>query len=140
MSESTFAAIPAPGSIGTATLVVSAENVAKKLGSGSLDVLATPALVALMEKAACEAVNPFLAPGWTTVGVKIDVSHSAPSLLGWKVEAKAEIVKAEGREIRLVIKASDEFGPVGAAEHARVAVSAEKFMERAAKRPEGKKG
>jgi predicted thioesterase len=139
-TDPAFAAPPALGAASDASLTVAFETTAKTMGSGALDVLATPALAALMEKACCQAVNPFMAPGWTTVGVFLGLSHTAPSLPGAKVEAMAEIVSVKGREVRFSVKARDERGQVGACEHARMAVSEEKFMGKAKKRAEGRGG
>jgi predicted thioesterase len=120
-------------------MVVTKDVTAKSLESGSLEVLATPALAALMEKAACLAVDPYLSPGITTVGVLLTLKHEAASGLGAKVTATAKIVSAQGREIRFEIKASDEAGQVGSCDHARFAVGAERFMEKVGRRAEGPK-
>lgn len=95
MSKSTFTV----GATGSASVVVSAENTALAMGSGSLEVYATPALVALMEKAACNAIASSLAPGETTVGTKMDTSHLSATPLGCTCTAEAKLTGAEGRVI-----------------------------------------
>ena len=140
MAESPFSSPPVVGTSSTASLVASLENAARAVGSGSFDVLATPALAALMEKASCQALNPFLTPGWTSVGTLLNLAHSAPTLPGAKVEATATITAVEGREVRFDIKAFDGSGQVGSCEHARVAVSEAKFLDRAKRRAESPSG
>ncbi len=109
---------------------VTEELTAQHLGSGSLKVYATPALVALMEKAACNALEGSLDSGVTTVGVRIEVSHEAATPLGMRVWAEAKVVSQEGRSYEFEITAYDEAGVIGKAFHQRIAVKADRFMEK----------
>jgi fluoroacetyl-CoA thioesterase len=77
--------------------LVGPEQTARHLGSGGVDVWATPEMVRLMERAALAAVDPLLPPGWATVGAALDVQHLAPTPLGLRVWARAELVAVEGR-------------------------------------------
>lgn len=100
------------------------------MGSGSLMVYATPALVALMEHAACEALKGMLDEDVTTVGTQMNVKHVAATPMGMAVRAEAELTAQEGRGYTFAIKAYDDAGLIGEAEHQRVAVKIEKFMAR----------
>ena len=103
---------------------VMAENTAKTVGSGTLAVFATPAMAALMERAAAELCQP----GWTTVGTSLSIKHRAATPVGCAVRAAAEVTAVDGRNITLKITAYDEHEEIGAGIHERVAVMTEKFM------------
>lgn len=100
------------------------------MGSGSLAVYATPALVALMEHAACEAIASTLEDGVTTVGTEMNVQHVSATPVGMEVWAEAELTAQEGRGYAFAITAYDAKGVIGTATHKRVAVKAEKFLAR----------
>ncbi|ABB15551.1 thioesterase family protein [Carboxydothermus hydrogenoformans] len=119
---------------GTAKTTVSLEKTAKAVGSGSLEVFATPMMVALMEKAAVNAVAVALSPGETTVGTKIEVSHIKASPVGALVEAKAKLISVEGRKLTFLVEAFDEQGKIGEGRHERVRVNIEKFLEKVSSR------
>ncbi len=118
------------GLTGKAQGVVTKEQTAKQMGSGSLEVFATPCLVALMESAACNAIEQVLEAGSTSVGVEIHITHSAATPVGMRVWAEATLTHREGRTYRFTIQAYDQAGPIGSAEHTRVAVQAAKFQEK----------
>lgn len=120
-----------PGLQGEASLLVEEENTAQKMGSGSLSVLATPALVALMEKAATRAIAEHLPEGQTTVGIRIDIHHLAPTPVGMEVKARAELTGVEGQRLHFQVEAGDQNELVGRGEHFRVIVPAENFLQRA---------
>lgn len=113
---------------------VTEQNTAKALGSGSLPVYATPAMCCLMEKAAAELAEENLPQDWTTVGGSINILHKAPTPVGSKVRAEAEVLAVEGRKISYRVMAYDERGLIGEGEHERFAVAREKFMAKAASR------
>jgi fluoroacetyl-CoA thioesterase len=115
---------------GRAALRVAADHTAERLGSGDLPVFGTPALAALFEAAAVNALAGHLAPGETTVGTRIDLSHSAPSPLGAEVVAEAELVAVEGRTLRFAATARDGSGPIGDCRHERVIVTRDRFLGR----------
>lgn len=119
-------------------LVVDKSNVAGNLGSGDLDVFATPAMIAGMEGAAAACAAPFLEEGQSTVGTRVEVSHTAATPLGMKVVCHAQLTAAEGRTLQFKVWAEDEAGPIGEGRHTRAVISREKFMERTnAKRAKG---
>ncbi len=115
----------------TVTDRVSENSIAKTLGSGSLEVYATPAMTCLMEKAATEALEPLLADGWTTVGISLDVQHKAATPVGLSVRAEAEVTAVEGRKITFRVRAFDDKEEIGSGVHKRFAVLKEKFLAKA---------
>lgn len=115
----------------TVTEKVTDKNTAKTMGSGSLDVYATPAMTCLMEKAATEALEPLLSDGWTTVGISLNVQHKAATPLGLGVRAEAEVTAVDGRRITFEVKAFDDKEEIGSGTHERFAVMKEKFMDKA---------
>lgn len=110
--------------------VVSAANTAATLGSGDMDVFATPAMVALMENAAMLAVRDHLPEGSATVGTEITTSHIKASPLGAQITASAELVEVEGRRLGFVVKAWDEKGVIGEGRHTRFVVDRERFLSK----------
>ena len=122
------------GMTGTYKVLVSDDNTAKTMKSGSLDVFATPSLVAIMEAAAVEAIKNELTDAETSVGCYISTSHLAPSLIGDEIVAKAEVLSVDGRQIKFKVSAFDGDTLIGDGEHIRVVVDKEKFMGKALKR------
>lgn len=115
---------------GRAEDTVSEKNVASRIGSGVVDVYATPCLIGLMEEAAQTSVAPFLGEGMTTVGTKLNVSHDAATPIGMKVWAESELVEEDGRRLVFSVKAYDECGLIGQGEHERFVVKLDRFMEK----------
>ena len=112
----------------TSETVVSLSNCAVTMGSGDLEVFATPAMVALMENAAMKAVAPALLQGATTVGAEINTTHIKPSAIGAKVQATATLTAVEGRKLTFEVEACDEVGAIGKGTHVRFIVDKERFM------------
>ena len=106
-------------------------NTARAVGSGSLDVFATPMMIALMERAACEVLSDALETGQTSVGTQINVSHTAASPVGAVITATATITNADGRKIEFAVTANDDAGEIGNGTHTRVIVDEKKFMAKA---------
>lgn len=114
------------------TMIVKKENLASSVGSGSLDVLATPAVAALMEGAAAQLAQKLLDnEELTTVGTAISIEHTSPTPLGAEVEAEATLTKTEGRLFYFVLIARDASGEIARGTHTRVSVNAEKFQKKA---------
>ena len=118
------------GLVYTSKVKVTQANTALALGSGDMEVFATPALVALMENAAMKAVQPELPEGSTTVGAFIETTHVKPSALGEEVSATAVLENVEGRKLTFKVTASDTKGMVGEATHIRYIVDRERFMSK----------
>ena len=103
------------------------------MGSGDLDVFATPAMVALMENAAMKAVADALPEGSTTVGAEMNVTHIKPSGLGAEIVATAVLTVVEGRKLTFNVGARDAEGMIGEGIHIRYAVDRRRFMEKVGK-------
>ena len=114
----------------TSKTTVCAQNIAKAMGSGDLEVFATPAMAALMENAAMNAVSKALPEGTTTVGALLDISHLRPSGVGENVEAMASLEDVDGRKLTFRVIASDSKGLIGEGKHVRYVVDVEKFMSK----------
>ena len=99
------------------------------MGSGALKVFATPSMVALMEKAAGESVQPFLEEGQGTVGTLMNVKHLAATPLGDTVVAETELKEVDGRRLVFSVKATDSAGVIGEGVHERFIIGNERFME-----------
>ena len=109
-------------------MVVNEGNTAEFIGSGDMAVLATPAMVALMENAAMMAVALHLNEGDTTVGSMISTSHLKPSKIGRSISAIAELTEVEGRKLTFKISAYDGDTLIGEGDHVRFVVNREKFL------------
>ncbi|MHB1486809.1 MAG: thioesterase family protein [Acidimicrobiales bacterium] len=120
-----------PGLSARATLEVRSGDTANQLGSGDVDVLATPILIALCEQASYLAAAPELGPGMTTVGMRVQFDHLAPVAVGGMVTAEATLDKIEGRRLTFTVSASDRAGLVGAGKVTRVVVEVEHFLKKA---------
>ena len=114
-----------------ASATVTEENIASTMGSGCLRVFATPAMCCLMEKAASELMDSLLDEGSTTVGISLNIAHSAATPVGMSVTAAAEITAVEGRKITFKVTARDEAGEIGSGTHERFIVYKEKFQSKA---------
>jgi fluoroacetyl-CoA thioesterase len=118
----------ATGMRGEAEMVVGDADTARSLGSGTVDVLGTPRLVALCEEASCRAVDAVLDDGTTTVGMKVGLDHLQPSAIGERVVAEAVLSKVEGRRLTFTVSASDHRGLVAVGKVQRVVVDVQRFL------------
>lgn len=109
-------------------VVVSLDNTALTLGSGDMEVFATPAMIALMENAAMNSVVEHLDAGATTVGTMMRSSHIKASPVGAEITAEAELIAVEGRRLTFAVKAWDEKGVIGEGEHERFIVDKTRFL------------
>jgi predicted thioesterase len=116
---------------GKKEITVTQELTAKAMCSGSLDVFATPAMIALMENTAFESVAAELEPGRGTVGTALNVKHVSATPVGMKVTCETELVKVDGRALTFSVKAYDEAGLIGEGEHERFIIFEEKFQAKA---------
>lgn len=110
--------------------VVDEDNTALAVGSGDLEVFATPMMAALMENAAAACIAEELGEENTSVGTMLSVSHVRATPVGMKVKATAELLKVEGRKYDFKVTAEDERGLIGEGTHSRVAVNRERFLEK----------
>lgn len=109
---------------------VTRELTAEAVGSGALPVFGTPFMAAMMENAALTALQTFLEEGQGSVGTRLDITHDAPTPVGMKVWAEAEItaVSANGRMVDFKVTAWDGKGPIGGGTHTRAIINSEKFL------------
>ena len=110
---------------------VTEKNLADALGSGSLKVFATPAMIRLIENAAAGLVEKNLPTELTSVGIALNVKHTAPTPLGMKVRAEVKIISVDGRKIIFEVAAFDERGEIGRGTHERFIVERKKFQRKA---------
>lgn len=118
------------GMKGEAGTLVEREDTAQAVGSGSLLVYATPCMAAMMEAAACEAIATGLEESETTVGIELNLQHTAATPVGLEVRAEAEVTAVEGKIITFAIEAFDETGKIGSATHKRALVNAQRFLDK----------
>ncbi len=110
---------------------VTEADTAKAMGSGELEVFATPAMLALIEQTAWRSVAPALAPGEGTVGTKLDVTHTAATPVGMKVRCETELIQADRRRLVFRAQVFDETGLIGEGTHERFIVQNERFFQKA---------
>lgn len=116
---------------GTKTVTVNGANTAKTMGSGTLDVFATPALIALMEETCWRSVADQLEDGCGTVGTLLEIRHTAPTPIGMDVTCESELVEVDGRRLVFTVQAHDAKGLVGEGRHERFVIQNEKFQAKA---------
>lgn len=119
------------GSVLTKELTVTNDLLACHVGSGIVQVYATPMMIALMENTACECLNQFLDEGETSVGVMMNTTHDAATPAGMKVRVTAEITAVDRKKVSFSIIAEDEKDVIGKASHDRFVVNKEKFESKA---------
>ena len=129
---------PEPNATSTATLVVGPQDLASSIASVTGDsfppVFATARMIALMEVAASRVLVPLLGPGELSVGVTVDINHTAPTPLGAEVTATARYAGREGKLFLFEVSCADKGGEVGRGWHKRAIVSSERLQSGAAKR------
>jgi len=123
-----------PGLEGEARTVVTMDVTAPAVGSGSVAVYATPSMVTLMEQAAVACVEKSLAPGEASLGVHLDVSHTAPTPPGQTVTAVARLTAVDGRKLMFEIEAHDATERIGTASHTRIIVDTARFAAKLARK------
>lgn len=106
------------------------ENTAAACCSGALPVFGTPFMIALMEEAAFTSLEPFLAPGESTVGTKLEITHLSATPVGMTVTAQSEVTEVDRKRIVFRVEAFDETGKIGEGAHERFIVNAQKFLDK----------
>src|SRR6476661_9016100 len=112
------------------TLVVPAERTVGHFVPGMPMVYATPMMILEMEMASADAINPYLEPGWVTVGTEVDIRHLAASPVGARVRTAARVIAVERRVIRFEVEAFDDERHIGEGRHARGLVNVASFTKR----------
>ena len=113
-----------------ASIRVENKDTAKAHGSGTLEVLATPRMIALMEESAYKCIESDLQEGQGSVGTYLDVKHLSATPVGMNVYAESEIVELDGRRVVFSVKAYDEMGLIGEGKHERFIINNEKFVQK----------
>lgn len=113
---------------------VTDELTAARMGSGSLAVFATPAMVAFMEQAASELCEKYTEEGITTVGTALNIQHLAATAVGADVRAVATVTACDGRKVTFDVEAYDNAGLIGKGTHERFSIKSDKFMLKAEER------
>lgn len=119
------------GMKGMRETVVTNELTAKVMGSGELEVYATPAMIALMEETAYKSVSSELKEGEGSVGTRMQVEHVAASPVGMKITCKSELLEVDGRKLVFSVEAYDEKGLIGKGMHERFIVQNDRFQKKA---------
>lgn len=108
---------------------VSEELTAPRFVRGTPEAFATPALVALIELAAANALKPYLEPGETTVGTALEIKHTAPTPVGMSVRCRATVVEVDRRKVLFEIAAWDDEEQIGQGKHERFVINLGKFND-----------
>ena len=116
---------------GAAELTVSAADTARARRSGTLDVLATPALAELVERCCWESIAEYLDEGQTTVGTRLELRHNAPTPVGMTVRCESVLTAVDRRALSFQVRAFDAAGEIAVAEHDRFIVDAQRFQAKA---------
>lgn len=123
-----------PGAHAVVSHRVSLEDTALALGSGDLEVLGTPRLIAWCEQAAVAAIGPDLDPARTSVGTRVDIAHERASAVGTDIAVRADLVHVDGRLLRFEVIAEQESAgatvAIARGQITRVVVDRERFMAR----------
>lgn len=116
------------GIIGEKSVAVTIENTALAMGSGTLRVFATPAMIALIEGCCAESVEDMLGEGITSVGTNVNIDHLAASPLGASILCKSKLTAFDGRRLDFEVEVFDNAGLIGKGTHTRFTVNADKFI------------
>lgn len=123
-----------PGMVNDAAFLVEEQHLAQHIGSGSLRVLATPAMIAFMERVSHQLIAKAVPEDYSSVGVLVNVRHLAPTPLGSRVRIKSEVVSVEGFQVTFHVEAWDEREQIGSGIHQRAVIEHERFLRRVAKK------
>ena len=119
------------GSQGQFSLVVEAKHLASQFKDTALPpVLATPVMIMIMENAALNAIKPYLDPGESAVGTRVEVRHLAATPIGQRVVGEAEVSRVDGRRVEFTVRARDETEEIGAGTHERMIVDIARLARR----------
>lgn len=118
-----------PGMTRTQTFTVEARHTASHIGSGDLQVLSTPTMIAFMESTALHLIAEYLEPGFSSVGMRVDVRHLAPTALGQQVRVTATVQSVDGAKIAFLVEAREGEKLVGTGTHRRAVIQVERFLQ-----------
>ncbi len=118
------------GITGEKSVAVTTENTAVAMGSGTLRVFATPAMIALIEGCCAESVEELLDEGITSVGTQVNIDHLSASPLGAGIVCKSRLTAFDGRRLDFEVEVYDNVGLVGKGTHTRFTVKADSFLKK----------
>jgi fluoroacetyl-CoA thioesterase len=119
------------GAKGSFSLTVAPDHLASRFKDATLPpVLATPVMIMIMENAALNAIKPYLEPGETAVGTRVDVRHLAATPVGQRVTGEATVTGVDGRRIEFSVSARDESEPIGDGTHERMVIDSARLTKR----------
>jgi fluoroacetyl-CoA thioesterase len=119
-----------PGTEGKKVIIVTVDKTATAYGSGTVEVFATPAMIALMEQTAMESVAPFLPETFVTVGAEVSVKHFKATLPGQTVSCFSKLISLEGKKLIFEVSASDGNALIGSGTHTRYIVDKQDFINK----------
>ena len=120
-----------PGLTGEKSVAVTMENTAVAMGSGTMRVFATPAMIALIEGCCAESVEGLLDEGITSVGTQVNIDHLSASPLGAGIVCKSRLTAFDGRRLDFEVEVYDNAGLIGKGTHTRFTVKADSFLKKA---------
>jgi predicted thioesterase len=110
--------------------LVQEQHTAVHLGSGSVQVLATPMMIAFIENTALKLLGQSLEEGYSSVGTRVDIRHLAPSPLGNRIQVRTEVDQVVGQKVNLQVEVWDSGTLVGSGTHERYVIDIKRFMKR----------
>jgi len=118
-----------PGAKGEKEIIVTADKTAIAYGSGTVEVFATPAMIALMEQTAMESVSSLLPETYVTVGTEVTVKHFNATSPGKRVSCFSKLILTEGKKLVFEVEARDDSGTIGKGTHTRYIVDKQEFID-----------
>ncbi len=125
-----------PGMVREDSFTIAMENSAIHIGSGSSRVLATPWMIAFMERVSHRLLTCCLPEGYSSVGTHLDVRHLAPTPVGAAIRVKAQVLSVDGIRVNFSIEAWDSLEKIGEGQHERVVIDEARFLRRVEKKME----
>jgi predicted thioesterase len=119
-----------PGIRLTLEKIVTPEESAVNMGSGSIEVLSTPSMIAFMERASMEAVQGYLSIGTTTVGTLVNIKHISPTKIGATIRCTTSLDEVDSKRLSFKVEAEDENGIIGTGTHERYIIDKAKFVNK----------
>lgn len=108
--------------------IVEQKHSAVNVGSGGLDVLSTPSMIAFMESVAKEVVEKDLENGKTTVGIELNIQHLKATAIGEIMRVRATLTDQKKTILFYEVEAYEGDALIGKGQHRRAIVDAEEFM------------
>lgn len=121
-----------PGMEYEISYLVEENHTASHVGSGALSVLSTPSMIGFMERTSHQMLAKYLADGFSSVGVRVDISHLAPTPVGASIRVRAEILQVNGSQVTFQVEAWDDVEKIGEGQHLRVIIDQQRFLKRVA--------